>query len=291
MKIETFKDEEIESGQRQVGAQEEGSAEVNTEWEALSSDEKLRRVFESNTKLKRFSFYSAAFSLVVALAFAGFASYQGVVMETKLSEQKNEVLSQVESELSVIRPVKQPPRPEYADLEIPAGVPVLGDPEAPVTIVEFADFQCPFCGFFFTEVQQKLLEEYVDTGKAKFIYLDFAFLGQESVEAANAAKCAADQGKYWEYHDKLFQSQDGENQGAFERDKLLQYGRALGLNMSDFTSCVEEGTHVQEVSEQTKLGQSIGVTGTPTTIINRKIIVGAQGYEVFASEIDKILGE
>ncbi|MEK7647106.1 MAG: thioredoxin domain-containing protein, partial [Patescibacteria group bacterium] len=92
---------------------------------------------------------------------------------------------------------------------------VLGNPEAPVTVVEYSDFQCPFCGRFFHTTLSEFKENYIKTGQAKFIYRDFAFLGQESIDAAAAAKCAGDQGKFWDYHDYLFSHQSGENQGNF----------------------------------------------------------------------------
>src|SRR3990167_3005650 len=88
---------------------------------------------------------------------------------------------------------------------------VLGDQNAPVTIIEYGDYQCPFCGKFFKETEPTLRENYIKTGKVKFVYRDFAFLGQESLWAANAAQCAGEQGKFWEYHDYLYGNQNGEN--------------------------------------------------------------------------------
>ena len=106
---------------------------------------------------------------------------------------------------------------------------VTGDQNAPVTIVLYVDFQCPFCGKFFKETEQTALANYIKDGKVKLISRDFAFLGDESLKAAEAARCAADQGKFWEYHDYLFTHQNGENKGNFSNLNLKTYAKALGL--------------------------------------------------------------
>ena len=93
-----------------------------------------------------------------------------------------------------------------------------GDPDAPVTMIEFGDFQCPFCGRFYVQTESQIDEAYIQSGKVRFGYFNFAFLGPESTWAAEAAECASDQDKYWEYHDVLFSNQSGENQGAFNKD-------------------------------------------------------------------------
>ena len=104
---------------------------------------------------------------------------------------------------------------QVADANLEDDDPFLGNPEAPVTIVEFGDFQCPFCGKFFRESEPQIIERYVKTGKAKLVYRDYAFLGPESEDAAVAAGCAGEQGKFWEFHDYLYNHQRGENGGAF----------------------------------------------------------------------------
>ena len=106
---------------------------------------------------------------------------------------------------------------------------VRGNETATVTVVEYADFQCPFCGRFFRETEKNLLDEYVKAGKIKFIYRDFAFLGYESSQAAQAAHCAGEQGKFWEYHDYLYSHQNGENQGAFSTTNLKSFAGMLKL--------------------------------------------------------------
>ena len=113
---------------------------------------------------------------------------------------------------------------------------ILGDKNAKIVIVEYADYQCPFCGKFFTETVEPLVKNYVDTGKVAFVYRDFAFLGSESQKSAEAARCANDQGKYWEYHNYLFIHQNGENQGGFADKNLKEFAKTVGLNSASFDS-------------------------------------------------------
>lgn len=166
---------------------------------------------------------------------------------------------------------------------------VLGDPKAPVIIVEYADFQCPFCGRFFKDTEAVIRDQYVKTGKVKFIYRDFAFLGPESEAAANAAYCAADQGKFWEYHDYLFNHQNGENQGAFSKENLKSFAKTLGLDENKFSSCVDGDVHGETVKNQTAGGKDAGVNGTPTSFINGKMYVGALPTATITNIIDSLL--
>ena len=174
----------------------------------------------------------------------------------------------------------------------------LGDPSAPVTFIEFSDFQCPFCGKFFRETEGQLIDTYVKTGKVQFVYKHFAFLGQESQWAGEAAECAGDQGKFWEYHDFLFnhmwdtyygQGKQGENVGALSKENLKKFGKQLGLDSGRFDACVDAGTHADKVSKDTALGRANGVSGTPSSFVNGKILVGAQPYSQFSTLIEEAL--
>lgn len=167
----------------------------------------------------------------------------------------------------------------------------LGNDQAVITVIEFSDFQCPFCGRFQTTVAPMLLKQYVDTGKVKFVYKHSAFLGQESVWAAQASECAADQGKFWEYHDLLFSHQNGENQGAFNKDKLIGFASELGLDMAKFEPCLTNDETLARVQADTQEGQRAGVRGTPTFFINGQPLVGAQPLQAFQQVIDKTLGQ
>ena len=164
-----------------------------------------------------------------------------------------------------------------------------GDPDAPVTIIEFADFQCPYCGRFFAQTEPQINEQYMQSGKVRFAYFNFAFLGPESQWAAEAAECASDQNKFWEYHDKLYATQSGENQGAFSKDNLKTFADELGLDTSAFDACLDSGKYTQLVQDDSSLASSIGVRSTPTFLINGQAVVGAQPLDVFQQTIDSLL--
>ncbi|MBI5742779.1 MAG: DsbA family protein [Candidatus Niyogibacteria bacterium] len=168
---------------------------------------------------------------------------------------------------------------------------VLGNPSAPVTIIEYADFQCPFCGRFESTTVGQLKEKYVKTGQAKIIYRDFAFLGPESVESAEAARCANEQGKFWDFHDYLYAHQNGENQGAFAAMNLKKFAGALKLDQAKFDSCLDDHKYKSAVEASLKTGQALGVTGTPTTFVNGQEIVGAQPIAQFEALIKAALAK
>ena len=168
---------------------------------------------------------------------------------------------------------------------------VLGEQNAPVTVVEYGDFQCPFCGKFFKDTEPALRDKYIKTGKIKFIYRDFAFLGQESFWAAAAARCAGEQGKYWEYHDYLYGNQRGENQGAFSKNNLKSFAASLSLEKEKFNSCLDSDRYLEEIQKETKAGGEAGVTGTPTNFINGTPYVGALPTATFTQIIDDELNK
>jgi len=138
-------------------------------------------------------------------------------------------------------------------------------------------------------VKPELFKQYVDSGQVAFEYKHSAFLGQESIWAAQAAECAADQGKFWPYHDLLFSRQAGENQGAFTKDKLLGFAAELKLDMTKFEPCLKNDQTLGRVQADIREGDQAGVRGTPTFFINGKPLVGAQPIEAFQQVIDQML--
>lgn len=188
------------------------------------------------------------------------------------------------------------PAPTFANVTV-GNLPVLGNPNAKVTIVEWADFQCPFCERFFTDDEQQLKKDYVDTGKVKYAFRDFAFLGQpttdpagdESTNAANAARCANEQGKFWEFHDYLYNHQGQEDGGTFSKDNLKKFAADLGLNTDQFNQCVDSDKYVNDVKADMSAGKTAGVSGTPTVYINGQQFVGAQPYATIKAAIDSAL--
>lgn len=146
--------------------------------------------------------------------------------------------------------------------------PVLGNVNAPVTIVEYADFQCPSCGAFARSSAPELIRRYIDTGKAKLVWKNFAWIGTESKIAAQAAACAGDQAKFWEYHDYLYTHQRGENAGAFTAPNLKTFAGALALDRAAFDSCLDSGRYGAAVEKDAAEVRSLNLTGTPSFTVN-----------------------
>ncbi|MBI2670173.1 MAG: DsbA family protein [Candidatus Yanofskybacteria bacterium] len=166
---------------------------------------------------------------------------------------------------------------------------VLGNPDAPVTLVEFGDYQCTFCTKFFNETEPTLIDKYVKTGKLKIVFRDLAINGRESQNAAEAAECAGEQEKYWEYHDRLYSERRGYNVGVFKKDNLIKFASDLGLDAEQFSSCYESGKYRQEIAKDSQDAARLGARGTPNFFLNGRQLVGAQPYQVFAGLIDQLL--
>ncbi len=162
----------------------------------------------------------------------------------------------------------------------------LGSPDAPVTMVEFSDFQCSFCRKFWAETLPRLKETYIKGGQVRFVYQHFTVLGEYSVAAAKAVECAREQGKFWPYHDKLFDSQGGL---AFTDGKLKRHAQELGLDARAFAQCLDSRKYQQKVEDETNLGFRLGARGTPTFFINGRLLAGAQPFEVFQTAIEEAL--
>lgn len=178
-----------------------------------------------------------------------------------------------------------------ADLLDPDDV-VLGNPNAPVTIVEFGDYQCPFCGKFFSEVEPRIRDQYIKTGKVKMQFRDFPFLGEESNQAASASQCAAEQGKFWAYHDLLYQTEiaDGrENSGNLTGALFNSLAARLGLDQAKFSTCLASGKYNNETQKDYNDGLAAGVNGTPATFINGQMISGAVPFLQFQAAIEEAL--
>ncbi|MFH1990421.1 MAG: DsbA family protein [Patescibacteria group bacterium] len=167
---------------------------------------------------------------------------------------------------------------------------VLGDQNAPVTVIEYGDFQCPFCSKFFEDTESTLREKYIKTGKVKFIYRDFAFLGDESFWAANAARCAGEQGQFWQYHDYLYSNQSSENQGVFSKSNLKSFAAVLGLVQEKFDSCLDSDKYAAAIQKETKEGGEAGVSGVPATFINGTLY-NASPSSAFIQIIDNELSK
>jgi protein-disulfide isomerase len=166
---------------------------------------------------------------------------------------------------------------------------ILGDTSAPVVITAWEDFQCPVCKAANASVLATIIQEYVDTGKAQLQYRYFSFLGDESKRAAEAAEAAAAQGKFWEYHDALFNYQGAENSGAFSDDRLRQLAQLVGLDMDKFNASLDSGEYKGVVNAELQEGKNLGVTGTPTFFVNGEKVQDWRDIDAFRSLINSFL--
>lgn len=180
------------------------------------------------------------------------------------------------------------------DVEV-GHLPILGDKDAKVTIVEFSDFQCPFCKQLFEDALPQIKKEYIDTGKAKLAYRHYPLtsIHPNAQKAAEASECANDQDKFWEYHDQLFTNQaDWEtlpSDGAL--NKFAEYAGAIGINGEELRECVTSGKMAENVKKDIDAGTAVGVDGTPASFVNGILISGAVPFEDFKTQIEAALAD
>lgn len=187
-------------------------------------------------------------------------------------------------------------QPEFRteSLQIPDGYPLLGLPSAPVTIVEYGDYQCTNCQRFATQTKPLIVENYVNSGKVKLIFKDFVIYGNDSANGALGAHCANDQGKFWEMHDLMYQNQEGTNSGWLSVDSIRKFASSIDLEMQQFDSCFDDKKYASRVAEGLNEGKTLGVNGTPTFIIidssgEMMTVRGAQPFSTFSQILDEAL--
>ncbi len=172
------------------------------------------------------------------------------------------------------------------------GSPIVGNPNAPITILEWGDFQCTFCYRFHESSLDIIQREYIETGIANLVFKDFPLNGPDSVLAAEAAYCAEDQGKYWSYHDELYANWAGERTGWITDDSLNQFAITADLDIEKFNSCLDDHKYRQRVLDLEQFGREIGIDATPSFLIfnDEKIIkiIGNQPIDVFRKVIDDL---
>jgi len=221
---------------------------------------------------------SVAFVVIVAVVIISFSTYYATLLETQKVAQDRFLASQ------------QEPQQEFEN-----GSPALGSESAPITIVEFGDYQCEACYAWFHTTRDTLIDNYVETGKAKLIFVDLPFLGRDSPMAAQASYCAEDQGQYWEYHTMLYTFQDGHpDSGWADRDRLNSFAFSLDMNIDEFNDCMDSSKYKNRVKANYDEAVKNGAQSTPTFIIisedgKREQFSGSQPYSVFAATIESML--
>ena len=230
---------------------------------------------------------ASAVVLVFALAFfmAGFFTHAAVDDDgggTTAAGNPTATTGQT-GQTPVVQATPTPPRVVAASVD---DDPAWGPEDAPVTIIEFSDFQCPFCSRFFAQTYPQIKQEY--EGEVRFVYRDFPLtsIHENAQKAGEAGECADDQGKFWDYHDILFN-----NASALDVTSLKGYASQLGLDSGAFDQCLDSGKYTEEVQKDYQEGITYGVTGTPAFFINGVSIIGAQPYANFKAVIDAALQE
>lgn len=214
---------------------------------------------------------AAIASIAIIIAFVGF---DGISSQTELVIEPAPTVQQV-------GPAKITMNTFLAN-----GSPLLGNPSAPVTLIEFGDYQCHFCNVFFHSTEGDILKNYVETGKVKIIFKDYNIIGPDSVSASYGAHCAKDQGAFWEYHDILYSNWTGENNGWASSKNLEKFANEIGLDMDVWTQCMLDGTHSQTILASNEDAKSLGITGTPAFFVidsdgKTTKLFGAQPYDIF----------
>lgn len=181
----------------------------------------------------------------------------------------------------------------FGSVDVTMGSPVLGSDSAPITIIEFGDYQCPQCDRWFKTIKPDIQEQYINTGKANLYFVDLAFFGPDSTNAAEATYCAGDQGRYWEFHNILYSNQQGINDGWANPDNLKSFASQLSLDRNLFDSCLDSDKYKNRVEKNVLEAKRNGASATPTFIIvgpngEQETIEGAQPFSVFKQVLDSM---
>lgn len=241
-------------------------------------------------------------NLLVTILSAVILTVSGAALAEPMTKAQGDAILKELREIKLLLANQQQPQPAAPGQRMPQNLTVKGDAihvlgksDAPVTMVEFTDYQCPFCGRFEATTYPEIKKNYIDTGKLRLIVRDLPLEGLHpyAMKAAQAVHCASDQGKFWEMHDVLFK-----NQNKLDADSLNGYATSdLGLNGDKFKKCMAEGNHLKQIAAEARYAQSLGITGTPTFIIGKtagdsvegRLVVGALPYENFAAVINDAL--
>ncbi|MBM2818881.1 MAG: DsbA family protein [Nitrosarchaeum sp.] len=273
----------------------------NTEHDKMNIN-KIETIKHENSvgkiSIKKSTFRGLTISLVAVSLIAAFfaGSYTVLKSEETTKIELNDSIKKLESKILRNQPSNLPDtKPIRVSID---DDPIKGSNDAPITIVEFSDFQCPFCSRFHIQTFPLILKEYVDTGKVKFVYRDFPIQSSHpnAIPAAAASECAHEQNNYWEYHNALFERQTVWNNLEISDsiNTFKKFAIELGLNEDQFNSCLDSGKYIEEINKDLKDGTNYGITGTPGFLIGNEKngfvkLTGAQPFEAFKKIIDSQL--
>ncbi len=267
----------------------------------MSSDDfELNQNDDLEISVKKSTFKGLVIGLIVIVGVAAFfaGSYVSNLTSNQISEEDlEETIAKLE--LKILQnqlPTEQPKLPMKISAD---NDPIIGDPNAPITIIEFSDFQCPFCARFHTQTLPLIHEEYIQQGKVKLVFRDFPIqsIHPNALPAAVASECANEQGKFKEMHDTLFENQNewSRQETANALSLFSQYAKEMQLEQEVFDSCLINGKYIEEIRKDLEDGQNYGISGTPGFFVGNDQIgyvkmEGAQPFESFKKVIDSQLG-
>jgi len=255
--------------------------EKGGDYQVESDSEIMGKENFQNKKPSQFNNLSIPISIIIAgLMIAG-----AIIVTNRNSKPSLKEIGQQQAQnLPDTNSQPQPTAPSV-EFKITKDDHVRGDFNAPITLVEFSDFECPFCGRHYPTMN-KILNDY--KGKVRLVYKHFPLgFHPNARKAAEASECAGEQGKFWEYHDKIFENQSS----GLSIEKFKQWAKDLGLNSNKFNDCLDSGKYAQKVQADYQEGSQKGVNGTPATFVNGQLVSGALPYESFKQIIDSLLNQ
>ena len=258
----------------------------NVHFEKIKKNDSVESLSKTTTESSKLTIHWPSLGIGAGIAIASI--FCGVLLVNMINVESTEIFDEIT--INEINTTKKPTLSSFYDNSSP----VLGDPNAPLTMIEFGDYQCTFCKKFFHETEESIIINYVETGKVKILFKDFIVVGDDSVMAANAAHCANDQKMFWQYHSTLYNNWEGEGTGWASFERLHEFGAMLGLDMNEFSECMSELKWKELVDSSQMDGRTLGVTATPTFFVideNNNVlkIIGSQHYDVFKDTFDSLL--
>lgn len=270
----------------------------NTENKSIENDNTVN----DNVMIKKSTFTGLIIAITIVIAISAFfaGSYFTNLDSDEITQSDlNAAIAKLESKIEN-RP-QSPSQPNTQPINVSIDDdPMKGNPDAPITIIEFSDYECPFCGRFYENTLPLIEENYINTGKVNFVYRDFPIqsIHPNAAPAAMAAECADDQDSFWSFHDMIFENKNtwAELEGADLLNEFEQYAFTLGLDTKEFNECLESGKHLDEVRKDLQDGQNYGVSGTPGFFIGNDdsgyiMVSGAKPYPIFEEILDRMLAQ
>ena len=263
----------------------------NLHFEKIKKNDSIESSSKTTKQSSKLTIHWPSLGIGAVIAIA--CIFFGVMMTNMVDTESTQILDEIT--INEIGSIKKPTFSSFTD----NASPILGDENAPLTLIEFGDYQCTYCKKFFHETVESILINYVETGKVKMLFKDFIVVdgavgGNDSMNAANAAHCANDQGMFWQFHSTLYNNWAGEGTGWISSEQLNKFANTLELDMNEFSNCVSELKWKKLVNASHDDAVALGVTATPTFFVideNRNVlkITGAQHYDVFKEVFDSAL--